>query len=198
MVVKSRREEYAEATRAAIVEAATARFATDGFSGTNIESIAALARVTKGAVYHHFSDKAELFEAVFQASEERLLADVVAGAGELDDPWEAVVRGTAIFLDACCEPAFCRISLEEAPVALGWARCKELESGYFLALLTATLSQLQDAGQIEVADVALSARLLLAALDEAGLAIAAAGPDAAEVRVQAERAVLELVAGLRP
>ena len=76
MDVKSRREEYAETTRTAIVEAAIAQFTADGFARSSIDAVAESARVTKGAVYHHFKDKADLFEAAFVVMEERLLARV--------------------------------------------------------------------------------------------------------------------------
>ena len=99
MEVKSRREEYAEATCAAIVEAAVARFTADGFAGANIDSIAEMARVTKGAVYHHFADKAQLFEAAYVAMEDRLLARVLAGIKGIDDPWEALLLGADVFLE---------------------------------------------------------------------------------------------------
>src|ERR1700730_8649968 len=86
MNVKSRREEYAETTRAAIVQAAVEQLASHGFAKSTMDNVAQAARVTKGAVYHHFTDKAELFEAVFVVMEERLLARVTAGVSGIADP----------------------------------------------------------------------------------------------------------------
>jgi len=52
-----RTKEEAARTRAAIVEAALDCFDRHGIGGTTMEQIAAAARVTKGAVYHHFAGK---------------------------------------------------------------------------------------------------------------------------------------------
>jgi AcrR family transcriptional regulator len=198
MEVKSRREEYAESTRAAIVEAAVVRFTADGYAGTNIDSIAELARVTKGAVYHHFADKAGLFEAAYVAMEDRLLSEVVSGVAGIDDPWTALVAGAQVFLEECGKPDFRRIALEEAPVALGWARWKASEEKYFLGLVTSALRAMAAAGQIMIpADGDLTARMLLAALDEAGLAVGAAADPVAE-RQRALDLIERLLTGLRP
>jgi AcrR family transcriptional regulator len=198
MPVKSRREEYAEVTRGAIVEAAVARFAADGYAGANIDSIAELARVTKGAVYHHFADKAALFEAAYVAMEDRLLAAVVAGVEGIEDPMEALVAGADVFLGECAKPDFRRIALEEAPVALGWARWKASEEKYFLGLLSSALQAMASTGLITIpADGDLTARMLLAALDEAGLAIGSAADPEAERR-RALDLITRMLTGLRP
>jgi AcrR family transcriptional regulator len=198
MEVKSRREEYAEVTRTAIVEAAVSRFSADGFSGANIDSIAELARVTKGAVYHHFTDKAELFEAAYVAVEDRLLARVLAGVEGIDEPWEALLAGADVFLQECCQPDFRRIALEEAPVALGWTRWKASEEKYFLGLLSSALNAMAEAGLIMIpADGDLTARVLLAALNEAGLSVGSSADPEAE-RQRAIDLIARMLGGLRP
>ena len=175
MVVKSRREEYAEITRTAIIDAAAARFALDGYAGASIDAIAESARVTKGAVYHHFSDKADLFEAVYSAIEDDLLSKVIAGVDGITDPWDALIVGADVFLDRCLDAPFAKIALEEAPVALGWSRWKTLEESHFLGLLSGALEALALSGTIRHPPGDLTSRMLLAALDEAGLAIASSG-----------------------
>lgn len=198
MDVKSRREEYAELTRVAIVEAAVTRFAADGYAGTNIDSIAEQARVTKGAVYHHFADKAALFEAAYAAVEDDLLAKVLARVSGLDDPWQSLLAGADVFLEECSGPLFRRIALEEAPVALGWARWKASEEKYFLGLLHAALQAMAAAGQIVVPDEGdLTARMLLAALDEAGLSVGLSSEPAKE-RERAHELLNRFLSGLRP
>jgi len=197
MDVKSRREEYAEVTRAAIVEAAVVRFTADGYAGANIDSIAEVARVTKGAVYHHFTDKSELFEAAYVAMEDRLLTRVLAGVDGIDDPWQALLTGADVFLDECCRPDFRRIALEEAPVALGWARWRATEEQYFLGLVSAALGAMAEAGLITLpAEGDLTARMLLAALNEAGLSVGSA-PDPQAERARAGDLIERLVSGLR-
>jgi AcrR family transcriptional regulator len=192
----SRREEYAETTRTAILDAAVARFTSDGFARTTVDAVAETARVTKGAVYHHFKGKAELFEAAFIRLEERLLAAVAAADQGVDDPWEAFSAGVDAYLEACGQPDFRRIVLEEAPVALGWARWKEIEERYFLGLVAAALDVMAQAGLIRIPDGDLTARMVLAAISEAGLAVAAADhPQEERARVGA--LVMRLLDGLR-
>jgi len=195
MGVKGRREEYAHATRAAIVDAAVTRFGAEGFTRTSIDAVAETARVTKGGVYHHFRDKSELFEAAFVVMEERLLTKVVAGVAGIDDPWELVARGVDLFLRECCEPDFRRIALEDAPGALGWTRWKEIEERYFLGVVKGALDGLVQAGRIDLPPGDLTARMLLAAMAEAGLAVAfSAGAE--HERADAARAVMRIVRGL--
>ena len=117
MAVKGRREEYAETTRAAIVAAAIERFTVDGFAKTSIDAVAESARVSKGAVYHHFADKSELFEATFIVMEERLLTKVIVGVTGIADAWDIVRAGVDAFLTECGQPDFRRIAREEAPAA---------------------------------------------------------------------------------
>ncbi|HEY7947592.1 MAG TPA: TetR family transcriptional regulator, partial [Acidimicrobiales bacterium] len=196
VIVKSRREEYAETTRAAIVAAAVARFTAQGFTRTSMDSIAEAARVTKGAVYHHFRDKAELFEAVFTLMEQRLLDKVTTGVAGMSDPWALMAKGIDLFLDECGEADFRRIALEEAPAALGWARWKETEERYFLGLVAGALAGLAEAGLVTIPPGDLTARMLLAATSEAGLAVASsAHPEEERVRVGA--LVMRLLEGLR-
>jgi len=196
MVVKSRREEYAESTHAAIVKAAVEHFTADGFATTSIDAIAESARVTKGAVYHHFKDKADLFEATFVVMEERLLANVAAGLARIEDPWKLVAGGVDLFLAECCQQDFRRIALEEAPAALGWQRWKELEEHYFLGLVKAGLEGLAAIGEIQLPPGDLAARMVLAASAEAGLAVAAAANPKAE-RKRSAALVMRFVEGLR-
>jgi AcrR family transcriptional regulator len=196
MTGKSRRDEYAEQTRAAVVAAAVELFAEKGYAATTIDAVAAQARVAKGGVYHHFANKAELFEAAFIAMEERLLGRVVAIVENTPDTEEMVAAGMDAFLTECCDPQFRRIALEEAPAALGWARWKEIDEDFFLGLIKGGLADLATTGRYAIVDEDLTARVLLAALTEAGLA-AANAPDPTAALVRARALASQLVAGLR-
>jgi len=82
----ARRAEHAADTREALIGAARRLFAADGFDDTGTEQIVAEARVTRGALYHHFRDKADLFAAV---AEEVFFRRLVYG-------WLASSRGAAV------------------------------------------------------------------------------------------------------
>lgn len=130
-VVKSRRAEYAEQTRAALIAAAADAFAERGFTATSITQVADAARVTKGAVYHHFSDKQSLFEAVMnhynEAAQQRVYDAI---AKHPDDVWEAAMAALEATLDVCADPVAGRLIYLEGPVGLGWRRWRESERQY--------------------------------------------------------------------
>lgn len=130
-VVKSRRLEYAEQTRAALIAAAAEAFAKHGFTATSITQIAAAARVTKGAVYHHFPDKQSLFEAVMNQYNEVAQQRVYDAIGKHpDDVWEAATAALEATLDVCADPVAGRLIYLEGPIGLGWRRWRESERQY--------------------------------------------------------------------
>src|SRR6516225_9496794 len=112
--VKSRRELYSEATRAALLAEATALFAERGYAGTSLEDVASASQVTRGAVYHHFASKQALFEAVLGLQETRVTAQVTAAA-QSPDPWQAAMLALGAYLDHCCDPAYGRLVWLEGP-----------------------------------------------------------------------------------
>ncbi len=196
MAVKTRREEYADQTRRAIVAAASEAFIDDGFEGASIDEIARRARVTKGAVYHHFASKAELFLAVFREAEEAMMRAMADRARPIEDPWQRALASLSAFFDICLDDGFRRIALEEGPLALGWARWRELDEHYALGGLRRTLESLMERGVLVPRDAAMLARVFLATLSEAAIAIAAA-PDRRLAREHAEAAVVAMLSGLR-
>jgi AcrR family transcriptional regulator len=192
---RPRREEYTEATRAALLDAAATAFAAQGFTRTSVDDIVRRARVTKGALYHHFKDKTAVFEAVFCRIEETLVHKVVEASGKRTDPWERVDAGFGALLEAALEPETRRIVFEEAPVALGWVRWREIEERYMMGVLRATLRSLHDAGLIRAEPLDLVAPVLFAAIGEA-TQVAAREPDTKAARRKAKNLILQLVRGL--
>ena len=137
MSVKGRREEYKELTRAALLEAATERFAQDGYPATTIDDIASLARVSKGAVYYHFADKAQLFEAAFRERQQQLLTKVAEAAGRRNDPWDQLDAALAAYLEYTVADPTHRALLQQAPQAIGADRCREIDEQLGLPVLLA-------------------------------------------------------------
>ena len=119
---RPRRLEYSESTRRALVDGAIDLFTRRGYAATSLDEIARRARVTKGALYHHFTGKQALFEAVFDVVERRVmtrLTDIVVGPG---DPWDRAINGIRHYIDICLDPSYQRIVVHEAPVVMGWER----------------------------------------------------------------------------
>jgi AcrR family transcriptional regulator len=164
-----------EATRATLVAAARPLFAALGFAGVATEEIVRAAGVTRGALYHHFRDKEDLFAAVFEQVEGELMQRIGQVAGEhAADPRAELRVGAQTWLDACAEPEVHRIVLLDAPAVLGRERWREIALRNGLGLVVAALQAAIEAGQIEPQPVEPLAHVLLGAIDEAALYLAAA------------------------
>ncbi len=201
MEVKSRRAEHIQDTRAAVLQAARELFAEKGYAGTGTEEIAARARVTRGALYHHFRDKADLFRAVMQAVAadlaDRLVTQQLSRATGAVGAWDQLREGFQAFLDACTGSDFQRIVLIDGPAVLGHGAWTDLVEQHGLRLLRALLRRAIDDGQIDPLPVGPLARLLAALIGEASLYIAQA-TDPACARREAGAALDRILSGLRP
>jgi AcrR family transcriptional regulator len=192
----TRREAEARATRDALVGAALDLFTERGYAAVGTEEIVARAKVTRGALYHHFEDKRDLFRAVHERVERELIERIAARMEATEDPWEMLVTGTLAFLDACEEPAVKQIALTDAPAVLGWKEWREVDNRYGLGLTRAALQNAVDAGVLKPIDVDSMAHLLIAALSEAAFLIANAERPR-KARDQVQEAILDLAGGLR-
>jgi AcrR family transcriptional regulator len=195
-MVRSRREEYTEATRRALLDSAAAAFEERGYAEASLDEIARGARLTKGALYYHFAGKQDLFRAVFEEVEAEMIEAVQRAGADEPDQWLRLLAGIRAFLDACLTPRYRRIALEEGPAALGWHRWREIDHRYSLALVRVPLARLMRSGVLRPQPVDLMARVVLAALTEAGLAVATAS-DRPMARLEAEELVAALLAGFR-
>jgi AcrR family transcriptional regulator len=196
MTVKSRRTEYRELTGNAVLQAAGRLFTEQGFAATTIDDVAHAARVSKGSVYYHFTDKARLFEAVFCDRQKRLVQAVTAAAGEHERPWDQLAAAVDAYMNGTVTDAAHRSLLQQAPSALGTERCRELDEAMGLPVLQALLDNLAAAGELTAPPGRMLSRLLFSALCEAAMT-AGADPDPARARDQAADALHTILTGLR-
>ena len=168
----SLRAEQVAQTRAALVAAGRRLVGSRGFAATSVEDIAREARVTTGALYHHFPTKAAVFESVFEQVHADLMEASLQAAGQAADAIGLLTAGFGAFLDAVLEPEVQRIVITDAPAVLGLARFTELDERYAFAATVAALEAANAAGVLAVADPQTLARLLFGALTRAGLLIA--------------------------
>jgi AcrR family transcriptional regulator len=189
--------ERSEATRGALVEAARPLFAERGYAGVGTEGIVRAAGLTRGALYHHFEGKRELFEAVYEQIEAELAERIVTGAlsAGAESPLEAMRAGAEMFLQACTVPEVQRIVLIDGPSVLGWDRWREIGARYGLGLIEATLRAAIDAGAIATQPVRPLAHVLMGALDEAAMLVARA-EDPEQARAEVGRTLDTLLEGL--
>ena len=177
-----------EATRADLIRAARKLFTEKSYAETGTPEIVAAAGVTRGALYHQFADKRELFAAVFEQVEAEVTqrtarAAVASGAS---DPLAVLRVGAIGWLEACSEPEVQRIVLLDGPAVLGWEAWREIGMRYALGLIENELQAAVDAGSLAPQPVSALAHVLMGALDEAALYVATADDqDAARAEVGA-------------
>jgi AcrR family transcriptional regulator len=172
--MRSRRSEYSESTRDALVDSAVDLFTKRGYAATSLDEVARRARVTKGALYHHFSGKQALFEAAFDVVETTVktqLAEILTGPGSA---WERASNGLRQYIKICLEPSYQRIVIHEAPVVMGWERWREAEDHFSFGLVRSSIQACVDSGEFEELPVEVTARLLFGALSSAATMIASA------------------------
>jgi AcrR family transcriptional regulator len=191
-----RKAEQSEATRAALLAAARELFAQHGYAGVATERIVAAAGVTRGALYHHFRDKQDLFRAVVEQVEQETVERIATVALAESDPWRRQLAAMGAFLDTCLEPDVQRVILTDAPSVLGIETWREIEAAYGLALVKGGLQLLLEAGIIEEQPIDPLAHLVLGAMAEAGLLIARAD-DPRAARAEVGASVERLLEGLR-
>jgi len=179
----TRRDEHVADTRQALVDAARALFTEQGYAATGTEEIVAAARVTRGALYHHFHDKSDLFHAVMEqiareVAEHLIDAELSRPADPSQPPadaWDEVRDGLGAFLDLCVvTDDFQRIVLVEGPAVLGHEAWDELVARHGSNLLADWLSRAVKQGRIAAVPIQPLTRLLIAMISESSLYIARA------------------------
>jgi AcrR family transcriptional regulator len=189
-VPRNRRVEPAPDTRQALITAARRRFAEQGYAATGTEEIVADAQVTRGALYHHFRDKAELFRTVMEQVATEVAEQLVAGELARDaevpsDAWTQLRTGFQSLLDiSTADSDFQRIVLIDGPAVLGNNAWDALVEKHGYRLLSEWLERAVAEERIDPLPVGPLTRLVAALLSEASIYTAgAADPDAARVEV---------------
>ncbi len=183
--------ERTEATRSALLKAARELFAARGYAGVPAEEVVRAAGVTRGALYHHFQDKKDLFRAVHESLEAELVERITQTIAGEEDVLDLLTRGTDAFLDACEDPVFARIALQEAPSVLGWVEWREIDMRYSLGLITGVLRHGMETGVLREQPVEPLGHIIASAMGEAGLLIATGTP-----RAQVREPLMALLDGI--
>ncbi|MFE2959317.1 TetR/AcrR family transcriptional regulator [Nocardia tengchongensis] len=194
-----RQAERSESTRANLMAAARALFAERGYAGVSTPEIVERAGSSRGALYHQFKDKKDLFRAVYEQEQQEILQQIAATMAEAPpiDPMAVLETGLHNFLLSCVDPERVRITLIDAPAVLGWQEWRAVDEKYGLGLIVAGLEAGIEAGVLRAdLDIRPLALMILSALGEAAMFIANAD-DPESARARTEPAVLALVHGLR-
>jgi AcrR family transcriptional regulator len=160
------------ATRERLLAAARRLFGERGYEATSIGSVLDASGVARGALYHHFQSKAELFDAVLADVLIEIAERTATAAAGSKDPLDGLRAGSHAWLAMALDPAIQRIALLDPTTAVGWARWREQDQAHSLGGLRATLLRLGDEGRVPPGQAELLAHVLLAALNEAALFVA--------------------------
>ena len=187
--------ERREKTRAKLIEAARSFFAENGFDETHTGDILTEAGVSRGALYHHFATKKDMFEAVFVAESETTIERANRGLKATDSPLEDLIQACFRWLKVVQDPVSTAILLDQGPKVLGWQRARDLESKSSLDLMRKGLERSEQAKEIQLPSLELTARILNAIIAEAALAQLYAQPKTS--RQTQEASIRLFIEGLR-
>ncbi|MCW2767072.1 MAG: transcriptional regulator, TetR family [Nocardioides sp.] len=194
----SRRAQYSASTKRALIDVAEELFTENGYAAASLDAIVAGARVTKGALYHHFSGKQALFEAVFERVESDASRSIQKALKGKRDPWEKARAGLRAFLDVVQEPRYRRIVIQEGPSVLGYERYREQEERSTFANVVDIVRSVLNAGTWELDEAMLQtfARIFFGAMSSAGESVSSA-EDPIEAAARVETAIGFILAGFR-
>jgi AcrR family transcriptional regulator len=194
----SRRQQYSASTKLALVDVAEGLFTESGYAATSLDAIVAGARVTKGALYHHFSGKQALFEAVFERVEDDAARAIQEALGGHRDPWAKATAGLRAFLLVVQEPRYRRIVIQEGPAVLGYERYREQEERSTFAIVLEIVRSVLAAGAWEFGEDLQEtfARIFFGAMSSAGESVSGA-EDPERAAADVETAIGFILAGFR-
>ena len=188
--------DYSAQTQRKLMTAARREFARVGYADAATERIVKAAGLTRGALYHHYGGKQELFAAVFEQLEQEIASRIKVSASGTTDAFAALVAGCEAWLDACLEAEVQRIVLLDAPAVLGWTRWREVDSQYSMGLLREGIDACIDEDVLTQVDASALTHLLSGAMNEAALLLAQS-PEAPKLRRTVGRTLRTLLEGLR-
>ncbi|MCF6376816.1 TetR/AcrR family transcriptional regulator [Nocardioides KLBMP 9356] len=196
--MRSRRQRYSDSTKRALVDVAETLFTEHGYSATSLDAIVAGADVTKGALYHHFSGKQAIFEAVFDRIESRATESIGRATEGHADPWEKATAGLHAFLEVVQEPGYRQVVISDGPAVLGLERYREREEGSAYALVDEVVRSVlaRDEWALDEQMLDTFTRIFFGAMSAAGSSVAVSDdPVAAAARV--DTAIGIIMEGLR-
>jgi len=196
MKPKSRKEEYAEMTRQALLEAALKLFIQKGYHNTSIEDIVQEARLTRGALYHHYKSKEEIFIRLYKDIVTQLVGVIETATNNISDPWQKALIACNSFLNCCIDPKFISIRLDDAIGVLGWERWRAIDSSYTMKVLKEILVEIHDAGQLSTDSIDTASNMIYALLIEGALSISASA-DKKKAHSDAVKVMQKMLLGLK-
>lgn len=195
MSVKRSRATQSQETRGTLVAAARGLFGQQGYTATSIDEIVERAGVTKGALYHHFSDKESLFKAVFEQVQQEV-SDQAVQEFLQEDSWQGVIDGCRLWVEAHLDPEVRQIVLIDARGVLGWEQARQIETRFSTVALRGALRKAMVAEDLRRVPLRPLSFMLIGALSEACLYLAEA-EDLDTAKAEVGELIVDLLSGLK-
>lgn len=189
------------ATRAALIAAARELFVANGFFATGTNAIVDAAAVTRGALYHHFSDKVDLFRAVVDQVTAEIIEGQIAEAAADPDPtrddWDDLEAGLlSVLRQLASSRELQQLLIVDGPAALGWHEWGQVQARIALASITGAVDDAIEAGLIDPLPSETLASMLLGVLNAAA-AVVTVADDREAALAEVEVTIGALMRGLR-
>lgn len=186
-----------EGAREALVDAAHDLFMERDYDQVSTEEVLERSGVSRGALYHHFPSKLDLFRAVFEASERRVIGRIAARIPAASSPFDALLDAARAYLRQCeTDEELRRIGLTQSRAVLGWEGWREAATELGIGLVLGMVTAAGEAGELAPSEPETTALVLLGALIEAAMLIVVAD-DRAAARKRSEAVIVDLLEGLR-
>lgn len=163
--------EQTERTRRAILDQARALFAAHGYAATRTEALISELSMTRGALYHHFKSKVDVFRAVYAEAYNEIIDYIDVRIEPIDDSWERLVAGCQAFLEIAHQEELRRLVFVEAPAVLAAETLSEFDQRGF-DLLQKGIQAVVDEGLISTVSPEGLAHLINGSLNELALWVA--------------------------
>lgn len=189
-------EQRREATRNRLIETARTLIINEGVQGTTTRTILDAAGVSRGAMYHHYASVEDLIAAVYEQESRGAIQQALENNEAASSPFEQLIGTSLSWLEALTDFEVAKILIIEGPAAIGWERCRKIETKHSLAQMKAWLEEADASGEIKIENADLVVKMLNAILTEAALSIVRS-KGARTAKEEAQRTFLQFVAGLK-
>lgn len=189
-------EQRREATRNLLIETARKLIINEGVQGATTRSILDAAGVSRGAMYHHFASVEDLIAAIYEIESKGAIQKALDKNKDSQSPFEQLVRTSLSWLEVLTDYGVAKILIIEGPAAIGWERCRKIETKHSLGQMKAWLEEASASGEIQIENADLVVRMLNAILTEAALSVVKSKSSKA-AHLEAKHTVLQFVSGLK-
>ena len=194
-MAKTTRQSMAEATRDKLVRVAHDLFSQQGYAQTSLDTIVTKAQMSKGAVYHHFKNKQQVYAACYEYQAQQV-AQYIAQTPPTDDAWQDALNQCQAFLDFVIKKGKASMPLQEVISVLGYDSWLKLDTRHTMGIIVDTVERLQKAKLIKPYPTSLLAQTFYGLLVSSAMSLSASKPNKQSLQQQ-KMLVQDMLSGLR-